>query len=488
MHLKTFSKIALGLTGVLSIASCGVKDNSADKPNIIYILVDDMGYGDLSCYGQQTLSTPQIDKMASEGIRFLNHYTGSSVCGPSRACLMTGKHTGHASVRGNSPDQLLSDDEPTLAKLLKSQGYTTGVIGKWGIGHPPPPDDPQKKGFDYSYGYINMWHAHNFFPEFLYRNGEKVMLEGNKTLTIDGVNPWAEDWPEGTGVADENHRKQYVHDLFDGEAINFIESNQEDPFFLYLCYNVPHANNEKVPDGMEVKSWGEFADKDWPDQEKGFAKMIQNIDNSVGMILAKLKELGLDENTIVFFTSDNGPHQEGGHIMEFFNSNGSLRGQKRDYWDGGVKTPFIVRWPGKIKAGQISDHVSAFWDIMPTFADLAGAESPETDGISFLPTLLGNTETQKKHDYLYWEFYEQGGKQALLKDGYKYLKLGVRDPEIELQQHLYLLSEDPEEKNNIAEDRPEIVNQMEEILKTCRKPFDVTPLFSKDGKKTDMPF
>ena len=486
-----FRNTLLGIAGVLGITSCGSK-NSVDaigsKPNIVFILVDDLGYGDLGCYGQKVLTTPNIDKMASEGIRFLNHYTGSSVCGPSRASLMTGKHTGHTSVRGNSPDQLLSDDEPILAKMLKKAGYTTGIIGKWGIGHPPPADDPARKGFDYSYGYINMWHAHNFYPEFLYRNGEKIILEGNKTLTIEGVNPWLKDWPEGTGVADPDHREQYVHDLFDNEALTFIEKNQNKPFFLYLCYNVPHANNECVPDGMEVPTWGEFAEKDWPSQEKGFASMIRNIDNSVGMILEKLKVLGIDEQTMVVFCSDNGPHQEGGHQMEFFDSNGQYRGKKRDYWDGGIKTPFIVRWPGKINENTTTDHICAFWDIMPTFAEIAATESPVTDGISFLPSLLGNNTKQKKHEYLYWEFYEQGGKQAVLKNGYKYIKTGIRGNTVPLSQMLYLLKEDIGEEKDISSKHPDIVDDMERILKEAHTPFSVTSLFNDDGKKTETPF
>jgi len=266
-----------------------------EPPNVILILVDDLGIGDISFYGQKTLSTPVIDKMASEGIHFTNMYTGSTVCAPSRASLMTGKHTGHTSVRGNSPAQLLEDDELTLGKVFKSVGYTTGCIGKWGIGHPPPPDDPQRKGFDYFYGYINMWHAHNFYPEFLNENGVKIPLN-NKTALINGKNPWAE-MPEGTGVAEV--RNEYVHDLFDEKALKFIDDNKNNKFFLFMAYNVPHANNEAGPfqgDGMEVHDYYEFADKDWPQPEKGFAAMIRNIDNSVGMLLNKVSKLGLDEN------------------------------------------------------------------------------------------------------------------------------------------------------------------------------------------------
>ena len=250
-------------------------EKAPEAPNVIMILVDDMGYGDLSFYGQKTLSTPSIDQMAMEGMHFTNMYTGSTVCAPSRASLMTGKHTGHTSVRGNLPEQLLGDDELTLAKVFKQAGYTTGAIGKWGIGHPPPPDDPKNKGFDYFYGYLNMWHAHNFYPEFLYENGEKVKLN-NRTALVDGKNLWA-DMPEGTGVAEV--REEYVHHLFDQKAMEFLEKNKEGKFFLYMAYNVPHANNEAGPflgDGMEVPEYYEFEEEDWPRPEKGFTGIAPN--------------------------------------------------------------------------------------------------------------------------------------------------------------------------------------------------------------------
>jgi len=463
------------------------EEKTPESPNVIMVLVDDMGYGDLSFYGQKTLSTPIIDKMATEGMHFTNMYTGSTVCAPSRASLMTGKHTGHTSVRGNLPAQLLGDDELTIAKVFKNAGYVTGGIGKWGIGHPPPYNDPQKKGFDYFYGYINMWHAHNFYPEFLIENGVKVPLK-NKTTLVDGKNPWAEK-PEGTGVAAV--REEYVHNLFDGKAIDFIEKNKDNKFFLYMAYNVPHANNEAGPfngDGMEVPDYHEFAEKDWPQPEKGFASMIRNIDNSVGMLIDKVKELGLDENTMVIFCSDNGPHQEGRHVMEFFNSNRELRGMKRDFYDGGVKTPFIVRWPGAIKSGSKSEQTFAFWDLLPTFADLVGGDKPtETDGLSFLPTLLGQ-EQKAEHDYLYWEFFELGGKQAILKGNWKAVKLNVRGPKEKVIFELYNLESDPEETSNVAEQHPEMVKEFEALFLSAREEFAVTPLFELDGKTVETPF
>lgn len=445
-----------------------------EPPNVVLILVDDLGYGDLSFYGQEVLSTPQIDQMAAGGMHFTNMYTGSTVCAPSRASLLTGRHTGHSSVRGNHPEQLVGDDEMTIAKVFKNAGYTTGAVGKWGIGHPPPSDDPQKKGFDYFYGYINMWHAHNFYPEFLYENGEKVPLK-NKTALKDGKNPWA-DKPEGTGMAEI--KEEYVHDLFDEKALDFIEQNQENKFFLFLAYNVPHANNEAGSfsgDGMEVHDYYEFAEKDWPQPEKGFAAMIRNIDNSVGMILENLEDFGIDENTLVLFCSDNGPHQEGHHEMEFFNSNREFRGMKRDLYEGGVKTPFIAYWPGTIPEETKSDQLFAFWDFLPTFADLVDSEVPvNTDGISFLPTLLGEKQI-KEHDYLYWEFFGQGGKQAIIKDGWKAVRLNVSQPG-ETMIELYNLKEDPQETTDVSAQHPELVEEFEALFHSAREEFEITPL------------
>lgn len=487
--LLSEKKIWMVLVSFLMV-HCGTNNKTSETdvsglPNVILILADDMGIGDLSCYGQETISTPHIDRMAAEGMRFTNFYTGSAVCAPSRASLLTGKHTGHTSVRGNMPEQLLSDNDETIAKIMKKAGYVTGCIGKWGVGHPPPPDDPQKKGFDHFFGYINMWHAHNFYPEFLYRNGEKVLLK-NKLRLVDGQNPW-KDMPEGTGVAAV--REEYVHDLFDREAFDFMGKNKDQKFFLYLAYNAPHANNEAYPNGMEVPGYKEFKDMDWPDQEKGFAAMIRNIDNSVGMVLKKVKDLGLDDKTMVIFCSDNGPHQEGGHVMEFFNSNSNYRGGKRDFYDGGVRTPFIVRYLGVVEDGSSTGHLSAFWDILPTFCDLTGVKKTgDTDGISFLPVLFGNQEKQEEHNYLYWEFFEQGGKQAILQGNWKAVKLNVRGRSTPVVFELYDLSGDPGETVNVAEQFPEKVKEFETLFRTARKEFPVVSLFSKDTKTVETPF
>jgi arylsulfatase A-like enzyme len=462
-----------------SIYSCADVQQKKDsvKPNIILILADDLGYGDVGCFGQKILATPNLDQMAKEGMRFTNHYTGSTVCAPSRASLMIGKHTGHTSVRGNQPEQLLLDSDITLADKMKEAGYISMAIGKWGIGHPPPPNDPQRNGFDHFYGYINMWHAHNFYPEFLYRDGEKEYLD-NKLISKNGINPWS-DMPEGTGVAEK--KKDYVHNLFDKEALNFIEKNKDTCFFLYLAYNAPHANNEAgiiYNDGMEVPNYGEFENRDWPDPEKGFATMIRNLDNSVGLVNKKLHEFGIDRNTIVFFVSDNGPHEEGNHSADFFDSNSLLRGKKRDLYEGGIRSPFIAKWPGKISAGSTSRHVSAFWDFLPTICDIAGVETPgESDGISFLPTLIGKEKNQKSHPFLYFEFYEMGGKQSVLWENWKAVRLNVRTgnpSDIEL----YNLKLDPSEITNVANENPEMVAEMLKRMKDSHVEVPYMSLFS----------
>lgn len=484
---------------LIALIACENKKPTSSKvssetapPNIIFIVADDLGYGDLSCYGQSQLKTPNIDRLAAEGIRFTQHYAGATVCAPSRASLLTGKQPGRSSVRGNQPPgQLIRDGETTIPEALKTAGYQSAVVGKWGIGHPPTPMDPLRNGFDEYYGYINMWHAHNFYPEFLYKNAEKIKLEGNVTdWSFDYSKNHPDGMPEGTGVAKE--KKTYVLDEFEKETMSFIEKNQSHPFFLYLALNMPHANNEAgyyLQDGMEVpmtmldgelvSDYGKYSNESWPNPEKGFARMMELIDNTVGHIEAKIKELGLAENTIIIFTSDNGPHQEGGHKVDFFDSNGPLRGAKRDLYEGGVRVPLIVKWPGKIKPGTTTDHPCAFWDILPTFCDMAGIEPPsEIDGISFLPTLLGNDIEQKKHDYLYWEFYELGGRQAVRENNWKYIKLNVRDSTKAVVKELYDLSKDLGETNNIIDQHPEIVERLERWMREAHSEHELISLFS----------
>lgn len=438
---------------------------AARRPNIIYVLADDLGYGDLGCYGQKTLKTPNLDRMAREGMRFTRHYAGSTVCAPSRCVLMTGLHTGHARVRGNGPGQLLPTDV-TFARLLQEAGYATGCFGKWGIGNPPPLNDPAVHGFDEFYGYVNMYHAHNFYPEWMVKNGKKVRLR----------NQLYPDWldqrtgaREGAGVAEK--AVDYAPELIAREMLKFIRERKDQPFLVYYALNIPHANNEGGGEeridrnGMRVPDLGAFKDRDWPVQEKGFARMMQFIDRDMGRIFGLLKELGLDRDTVVMFSSDNGPHQEGGHKMPFFDSNGPLKGMKRDLYEGGIRVPFIVRWPGTVEVGRVSDHISGFQDILPTLCDLAGVQAqPKTDGLSLAPLLTGRTGEQKRHSHLYWEFYERGGRLAVIKGDWKAVRLNVqKDPDAPIE--LYHLSNDPGEERDVASKHPDIVREMAAIMK-----------------------
>lgn len=438
------------------------------QPNIIFILTDDLGYGDLGCYGQQVIRTPNIDRMAAEGMLFTDAYAGSTVCAPSRCSLMTGVHTGHAYVRGNKEakpmGQLpLPEEAVTVPKLLKRRGYRTALIGKWGLGGPGSSGAPNNQGFDYFFGYLCQRHAHNYYPEFLFRNDERVPLP----------NKVAGDRDDGAGVATE--RGQYSHDLMAQEALQFVEENQELPFFLYLALTIPHANNEAGQKGMEVPSYGPYANEDWPEAQKGHAAMITRMDGDIGRLLDKLKELEIDGDTVVLFSSDNGPHKEGGADPNFFDSNGPLRGTKRDLYEGGIRVPLIARWPGRIEAGSGTDHVCAFWDFLPTCCDLAGAVPPDDiDGFSILPTLLGRPGQQRRHGYLYWEFHEQGKKQAVRVGHWKGVRLNVaRTPDGPIE--LYDLRADLGETTNVAGEHPEVVRRIADLMKAAHTPSPTWP-------------
>lgn len=462
--LACFVLVALALSAFANPASPPPTAVSAPKPNIIYILADDLGYGDPGCYGQKKFKTPHIDRLASEGMRFTQHYSGSTVCGPSRCSLMEGLHTGHTAVRGNSAGQLLRPETITLPEALKAAGYTTAITGKWGIGEPPPLDDPLRHGFDSAYGYVNMYHAHNFFPEFLIRNGRKEPLVGNVTDHTLGF----DKMPDGTGVA--KVKVTYAPNEIEREALAFLDAHRAKPFFLYVALNLPHNNGELAKttgDGCEVPDYGEFANRDWPQVERGFARMVQLADLTVGRILDKVKELGLDENTLIVFSSDNGPYGGGGHNHEFFDSNGELRGYKRDLYEGGIRTPLIAWGPGNVTPGTCPTPV-AFWDLLPTFAELAHLPTPETDGISFAPAL--RAQPIPPRPYLYWEFHEGGFKRALRLGDWKGVKL---TPKADLE--LYDLATDPAEANNIAPAHPEIVAQIEKILTEARTPNEHWP-------------
>jgi arylsulfatase A-like enzyme len=463
---REFLRLA-GLGTAAVVAGCQSERASreaaikAERPNIVFILADDLGYGDLGCYGQQTIQTPNLDRMAVEGVIFTDHYAGSTVCAPSRCCLMTGVHTGHAWIRGNARVPLRPSDV-TVAELLKQAGYTTALIGKWGLGEPESTGVPNKQGFDRFLGYLNQRHAHNYYPDYLWRNGEKVELANE----VKPVNP-----PGGVATK----RVQYSHDLFTADALSFVTRNRRKPFFLYLAYTIPHANNEAGNAGMEVPSYGVYADEDWPEPQKGHAAMITRMDRDIGRLFALLQRLGIDNKTLVLFSSDNGPHKEGGGDPAFFDSNGLLRGHKRDLYEGGIRVPLIARWPGRIAAGTGTGHVSAFWDFLPTCCELAGVTPPEgIDGISYLPTLLGRPDRQKGHPYLYWEFHEQGKKQAVRMGRWKGVRLNVaKEPNGPIE--LYDLETDPGEERNVADAHPEVVKRMAEIMASARTPSEHWP-------------
>ncbi len=446
------------IAALLALAAPAPADTTPPKPNIIFVLADDLGYGDLGCYGQERIRTPRIDRMASEGMRFTQCYAGSTVCAPSRCTLMTGLHTGHCTVRGNAAVPLQPEDR-TVAEVLKGAGYATGLVGKWGLGEADSTGVPNKKGFDEFFGFLNQVHAHNYYPDFLWRNGEKVPIEGNVQSGVKGV---------------AEKRAQYAPDLFTKEALGFVERHKGGPFFLYLAYTIPHANNERTKaegNGNEVPDLAPYADRDWPVPEKAKAAMIARLDADVGKLLTKLKDLKVDGNTIVFFTSDNGPHKEGGNDPRFFNSSGGLRGIKRDLYEGGIRVPMIVRWPGHVPAGAVSHLQWAFWDFLPTCAELAGAKPHDgIDGISVVPTLLGKGE-QKTHPYLYWEFHEGGSKQAVRFGDWKAVRLRPAGP-IEL----YDLRADVGEQNNVAGHHPDLVAKAAELMKEARTESEHWPL------------
>ena len=427
------------------------KAGEQEPPNIIFIMADDLGYGDLGCYGQREIKTPRIDRLAAEGMRFTDFYAGSTVCAPSRCVLMTGYHTGHALVRGNARLPLRPEDI-TVAEVLKKKSYSTGIIGKWGLGEPGSTGVPNRQGFDYWFGYLNQRHAHNYYPEFLFRNEEKIRLQGNVVKAAG---------KEGSGVA--TRKVTYSHDLMAEEALSFIDRNKDRRFFLYLPFTIPHANNEARNKGMEVPSLGIYAKKNWPEPQRAHAAMISLLDRDVGRILDRLEKHGIAENTVFMFTSDNGPHSEGGGKSTFFKSSGKLRGQKRNLYDGGIRVPLIVRWPGKVKAGSTTSHIGCFQDFLVTAAELSGAEAPsETDGVSFVSTLLG--KKQKQHPYLYWEFYERGYSQAVRMGNYKGVRRGGRPVE------LYDVTSDIGERNDLAAAHPGLVKKVEAAFEEAHTP------------------
>jgi arylsulfatase A-like enzyme len=416
-------------------------------------MADDLGYGDLGCYGQTEIQTPNIDRLAADGMRFTNYYAGSTVCAPSRCVLMTGLHTGHCYIRGNSRQHLRPGDV-TIAEMLQQRRYVTGQFGKWGLGGENTAGMPVVQGFNEFYGYLDQAHAHNYYPTYLIDGRERVML--NNVVPDEG--------DVGQGMATE--KNEYSHDLIFAQAVQFLLDHQSEPFFLYLPFTIPHANNEAGDLGMEVPSLGAYADRDWPEAEKAKAAMISRLDADVGQILDLIQALEIDERTIVFFTSDNGPHREGGIDPEFFNSNGEFRGIKRDLYEGGIRVPMIVRWPGRIEAGTTSDHLAYHGDFFATAAELTGARTiPGLDSISFAPELLGTGE-QAEHDYLYWEFLEGPPKQAVRQGDWKAIRFFNEPVRVEL----YNLAEDSAESNDLSASMPDQSAALVELMDVAHLP------------------
>lgn len=441
------------------------------RPNIILIVADDLGYGDIGCYGQSKIQTPNIDKLAAEGVKFTSFYAGSTVCAPSRCALMTGLHTGHARIRGNAK-VALKDEDTTVAEVLKKAGYRTGLVGKWGLGNEGTTGVPQKKGFDEFVGFLDQTHAHDYYTDKLWRYDFRT--------GYDQPFIFPENQSGGKGL--------YIHDVFTVAALNFIRINKPEPlnrfrpFFLYLAYTIPHANNEenrRSGQGMQVPSDAPYSQQPWPQPEKNKAAMITRMDTDIGKILQHLKALNQDENTVIFFTSDNGPHKEGSNDPKFFQSSGPFRGIKRDLYEGGIRVPMIVRWPDSIRqAGRTSDQVWAMWDFLPTAAELAMTKPPPAlDGISMLPAILGQTQTNQ-HDFLYWEFHERGFQQAIRSGNWK----GILN-ELDKPLELYDLKADPGEHKDLAKDNPEMVAKLTGILKTARTESEHWPIKPPPKKK-----
>lgn len=498
--------IAIGIGATAALAA-----GAQSRPNILYIMCDDMGYGDLACYGQQYIATPNIDRLAAQGMRFTQAYAGSPVSAPSRATFMTGQHTGHTHVRankeywsydktvkyGNNTDFAVAGQEPydtdhvIIPEILKDNGYTTGMFGKWAGGYEGSASTPDKRGIDEYYGYICQFQAHLYYPNFMNRYSRsagdteviRIVLEENIKYPMYGD--------------DYRKRPQYSADLIHQEALAWLDRQDgKQPFYGFFTYTLPHAELAQ-PDDEILKHYEKqfFVDKTWGGSEGSrynpvehthaqFAGMITRLDGYVGEILAKLKEKGLDENTIVIFSSDNGPHEEGGADPEFFGRDGKLRGLKRQCYEGGIRIPFIVRWPGHVEAGAVNDHQLAFYDVMPTFCELIGdkrfpkkylnseVEGDCFDGISFAPTLLGDDERQQKHDFLYWEFHETDQIGVRMGDWKLVVKRGV--------PHLYDLATDLHEDHDVAAEHPDVVRAMKEIIRREHRPNDLFPVTLPD--------
>lgn len=480
-----YSKLILGAAflsaPINKIMASEASEKGAEKaPNIVFILADDLGYGDLGCYGQQKFDTPNIDSLSRAGMRFTNSYSGTTVSAPSRSCLLTGEHSGHTPIRGNkeaAPEGQypLPEGASDLFLALKGKGYNTGAFGKWGLGGVASTGDPNNQGIDHFYGYICQLLAHSYYPDHLWSDSNRVELTDN----CDSI-------PYGQGT--------YSPDLIHSEAIKWLEQQDSDtPFMLFYPTPLPHAELIVPEDSIIQKYRGRFEEKphrgvqpnskyfrrggyisqDYP--RATFAAMIERLDWYVGDIMNTLRRKGLDENTIVIFASDNGPHREGGADPDFFNSNAGFRGYKRDLYEGGIRVPLIVSWPGHVQPGTETNQVVAFWDYPSTFAEIAGTTLPDDDGISFLPTLENRPSDQRQHDYLYFSFMELNGSEAVLKDHWKLLHLGIRseNPRYEL----YNIAMDPSESINVAEYYPEKVAELQGLMEEAYVADPAWPLF-----------
>lgn len=476
-HVSLFAVVVVGAR------HRSVHADEVERPNIILIVADDLGFGELGCYGQKRIRTPRVDALAAEGARFTQFYAGAPVCAPSRCTLMTGKHTGHAAIRDNresghwtplaaqydsefTGQEPLPADEQTLAELLKERGYATGAFGKWGLGHLGTEGAPNLQGFDLFYGYYCQRHAHNHYPKFLWRNDQRETLADNDGKSIDG--------------------QTYSQDKFIANALAFVREHKDGPFFLYLPVTVPHLSIQ-VPEASLAEYAGKLSENNdapaagggshyfnHPKPHAGYAAMVSHLDRGVGQVVDLVHELGLDENTLILFTSDNGPTFDiGGADSEFFNSTAGLRGRKGSVYEGGVRAPLIARWKGKIAPGATPDLPAALWDLLPTLCEIAHARTPVgIDGISLAPTLLAS-RPQPEHDYLYWEFPARGGQQALRAKNLKAVRTGIARGEQRWQ--LYDLAIDPAEQHDLAKERPNEVKQLAKLAATARTPSQVFP-------------
>lgn len=455
---------ALCGAAALGMTSCQERDG---QPNVVFILADDLGYGDLSFLGQKQFETPNIDRLASQGMVFTQHYAGSPVSAPSRSSLLTGLHTGHAPIRGNKEmpgegQQPMPSSTYTLFDLFKSNGYATGVFGKWGLGYPGSDGCPSAHGVDDFYGYNCQRYSHSYYPDHLWDNDVKVVLEGNK----------------------DRQENEYAPHLIHEQALDFIREHRREPFFMMYTSVLPHAELKapaeemaKFGDKFEPETpfkgeddspyfrKGAYASQDKP--HAAFAAMVTLLDRQVGELVEELEKYGIADNTIIVFTSDNGPHQEGGADPDFFDSNSCWTGYKRDLYEGGIRVPLIIRWDGVVSEGTTCDLVSAFWDFMPTMAEMTGTQIPvNVDGISYLPTLTGR-EGQKYHDHLYWEFHEAGGRQAVRSGNWKAVAYNLSAGR---RMELYNVVNDPSETNDVADKNPALVSYMESLMDSARTP------------------